>query len=177
MATLHELLDADGAPRAEALADAMTLHGMAAGDVFLGNLAGPDDNDWVRIELQPDTTYVMRLTGRGEDPLTDPLLELYDADGERVAWNDDLHQGVLHSQVVFTTPAADAGDAPLTYYLNARSYWRNPALRSDGDYDAYPGRTKPPASAGHAPGRAPVPARAPGRGAHRHLGAGQPARR
>ena len=136
MATLRELLDANGAPRTDAPASAGTAHSMAVGDVFLGNLADPDDNDWVRIELAPGTTYVMRLTGHGEDPLNDPLLELYDAGGERVAWNDDLHQGVLHSQVVFTTPAADADaqDATLTYYLNARSYWRNPALRSDGDY-------------------------------------------
>ena len=89
----------------------------------------------MRIELAPATTYVMCLIGHGADPLTDPLLELYNADGQRVAWNDDLHQGVLHSQVVFTTPAADAQDTPLTYYLNARSYWLNPALRSDGDYE------------------------------------------
>ena len=104
MATLYELLDADGNARADAAADITTSHSMAVGDVFLGNLADPGDHDWVRIELKPATTYVMRLHGRGDDPLTDPLLELYDAEGQRVAWNDDLHQGVLHSQIVFTTP-------------------------------------------------------------------------
>ena len=136
MAPLYELVDANGAVRAEAPADILTQHSMTVGDVFLGNLADPADHDWVRIELQPDTTYVMRLQGHGADPVTDPLLELYDAAGQRVAYNDDLFQGVLHSQIVFTTPAPspEAGAAPLTYYLNARSYDRNPALRSDGDY-------------------------------------------
>lgn len=86
----------------------------------------------MRIELKPATTYVMRLHGRGEDPLTDPLLELYDAAGQRAAWNDDLHQGVLHSQIVFTTPPDDAVEGPLIYYLNARCYDLNPALRQEG---------------------------------------------
>ena len=135
MATLRELVDADGAPRADATANSETQHTMAVGDDFLGDLADPDDHDWIRVELQPGTSYVIRLHGHGEDPVNDPLLELYDADGERVAFNDDLYQGVLHSQIVFTTPGIDEGaDAPLVYYINARSYSLNPALASDGDY-------------------------------------------
>ena len=135
MATLRELVDADGAPRADAPANSETQHTMAVGDDFLGNLADPDDHDWIRIELRPGTSYVIRLHGHGEDPVNDPLLELYDADGEQVAFNDDLYQDVLHSQIVFTTPGSGQGeDAPLVYYINARSYSLNPALASDGDY-------------------------------------------
>ena len=137
MATLHELLDATGAARADAPATAETQHAMAVGDVFLGNLSDPSDQDWVRVELQADTTYVMRLQGRGDNPVSDPLLELYDAEGERVAFNDDLVQGgSLDSKIVFTTPCADSAndDTRLVYYLNARSYSLNPALASAGDY-------------------------------------------
>ena len=138
MATLRELYDADGAARADAPATAETQHTMAVGDVFLGNLSDPGDQDWVRVELQADTTYVMRLQGRGDNPVSDPLLELYDAEGERVAFNDDLVQGgSLDSKIVFTTPACtdSAEDNPtLVYYLNARSYSLNPALASAGDY-------------------------------------------
>ena len=136
MATLRELFDADGAARADAPATAETQHTMAVGDVFLGNLFDSGDQDWVRVELQADTTYVIRLQGRGERPVADPLLELYDAEGERVAFNDDLCQGgSLDSKIVFTTPCTDSDDdAPLTYYINARSYSLSPALQSAGDY-------------------------------------------
>ena len=137
MATLRELYDADGAARADAPATAETQHAMAVGDVFLGNLSDPGDQDWVRVELQADTTYVMRLQGRGDNPVSDPLLELYDAEGLRVAFNDDLVQGgSLDSKIVFTTPCADSAndDTRLVYYLNARSYSLNPALASAGDY-------------------------------------------
>ena len=137
VATLRELLAPDGAARADAPATAETQHAMAVGDVFLGNLSDFDDQDWVRVELQPDTTYVIRLQGRGENPVNDPLLELYDTEGERVAFNDDLVQGgSLDSKIVFTTPCADSDDdAPaLVYYINARSYSLNPALASAGDY-------------------------------------------
>ena len=122
--------------RADAPANTETRHTMAVGDVFLGNLAGFDDQDWVRVELQPDTTYVIRLQGDGDNPVNDPLLELYDTEGERAAFNDDLVQGgSLDSKIVFTTPCADSDDNTLlVYYINARSYSLNPALRSAGDY-------------------------------------------
>ena len=132
--TLHELVDANGVTRADAPANPETQHTMAVGDDFLGNLADPDDQDWIRIELQPGATYIIRLHGHGEAPLNDPLLELYDAEGQRVAFNDDMYEGVLHSQMVFTVPESDRADAPATYYINARSYSLNPALRSDDDY-------------------------------------------
>ena len=138
MATLRELLGENGAARGDAPATMDTQHSMAVGDVFLGNLSDPDDQDWVRVELQPETTYVIRLQGHGEDPVGDPLLELYDAEGLRVAFNDDVTQGgSLDSKIVFTTPACeDPADenSVLVYYVNARSYALNPAFRYDGDY-------------------------------------------
>ena len=115
MTTVNELSDASGAPRADALAGIETRHGMAVGDAFLGNLATSADQDWVRVELRAGTTYVLQMQGYGSDPVHDPLLELYDAEGARVAFNDDLCQGgALDAQIVFTVPSTTAPTASST---------------------------------------------------------------
>ena len=49
MATLYELLDADGSARGDASADTPTSHSMAVGDVFQGNLANPGPRRSARL--------------------------------------------------------------------------------------------------------------------------------
>ncbi|MDM7255821.1 MAG: M10 family metallopeptidase C-terminal domain-containing protein, partial [Paracoccus sp. (in: a-proteobacteria)] len=80
--------------------------------VFNGSISSAGDNDWVAVTLQAGQSYRATLNGI---TLGDPLLELYDAGGNRIAMNDDSG-GTRNSQITFT--ATSSG----TYYLNARAY-------------------------------------------------------
>lgn len=80
--------------------------------VFSGSIGSAHDTDWVRVNLTAGQTYVFEMTG---DSLSDSYLELRDARGAVVAYNDD--SGSLnHSQFSFTAPASGS------YYMAARAY-------------------------------------------------------
>ena len=123
MALIEEHPDRD-APATEA-----TPYVMTAGDRFRGTLADRSDNDWVRVEFEAGQTYTLTLDGIGPGPVTDTVLSVYDADGARVARNDDLDFGAqqVQSRLVFTPESSGV------YYLEAAAYTGNTG-------QVYPGR-------------------------------------
>lgn len=83
---------------------------LAVGQTVTGNIEFAGDIDQYAIQLTAGVPYVISLVGT---TLADPLLELTDANGAVLDWDDDGGAG-LDSQIHFT-PAVTG-----TYYLVAR---------------------------------------------------------
>ena len=118
-------------PRIDATADADTAYTLPwFADRFEGVLDDKTDEDWIAITLSAGETVTLTLTGHGPTPSADTILTLYDADGERLARNDDIDQpaGNLNSQLT-VTPESDG-----VYYISAAAYTNNPAQDNAGGY-------------------------------------------
>ena len=99
-------------------------------DRFEGVLHDRDDEDRLAIHLTAGEAVTLTLSGHGDNPTPDTILTLYDADGNRLARNDDIDTGAgnLHSQLTFT-PESDG-----TYYVSVAAYTGNPSLDNAGGY-------------------------------------------
>ncbi|MFN3279656.1 MAG: M10 family metallopeptidase, partial [Paracoccus hibiscisoli] len=93
-----------------------TAYRMGVGDMFTGRIGWAGDEDWVGIQLEAGRSYVFELRGAGAAPLSDPLLELYSAQGGFLAFDDDSGP-FLNSRLVFTPTQSG------TYFLNATGYF------------------------------------------------------
>ncbi|HYD89609.1 MAG TPA: PPC domain-containing protein [Vitreimonas sp.] len=117
------------------------------GDSVNGNLEFPTDTDWYRVRLAEGETYRFTLTSSGDNAF-DPLVRVYDANGQEVAVDDDGGEG-LNSYLEFTATAAGnyfveaAGfseEAVGTYTLAAMSgdipsdASTDAVMSADGDY-------------------------------------------
>ena len=95
-----------------------TPYEVEVGDTFRGALTDGDlfieadhfAGDVVRIDMAAGTTYRIDLAGRGSAEVEDPILLLYDAAGEAVAFNDDVDPfgGGRDARLTFTAPASGA---------------------------------------------------------------------
>ncbi|MCL4714269.1 MAG: pre-peptidase C-terminal domain-containing protein [Hyphomonadaceae bacterium] len=83
-----------------------------------GQLEFPTDTDWYRVRLTAGESYRFALNSSGDNPLSDPLLRVYDANGVEVAMDDDGGDG-LNSYLEFTAPSSGA------YFVEARGYSDN----------------------------------------------------
>ena len=92
---------------------------LAVGGSLVENIEVSGDQDWFQVNLVAGQRYVFTLTGTGLDPLDDPYLEVMDASGNQVRFNDDANGNTLDSTVYFTPNTSG------TYYLNAHG-WVNP---------------------------------------------------
>lgn len=90
-----------------------TDYRISVNDTFLGELGSLGDQDWVAIRLVEGVTYDVDLLGL---TLPDPVLRLYDDDGDLIASNDDSSPATLNSQITITAPYSG------TYYVSAGSY-------------------------------------------------------
>ena len=117
----------------DAPATTATTYTMAVGDTFNGELSNRQDEDWIEIELTRGETYRISLSGRGSkgDEAEDTILELYDADGDRLARNDDIDTANRNYNSELTYTATATG----TYYLSASSYAANPNRDNSGQYE------------------------------------------
>lgn len=97
---------------ADALPDLGTVYGMNPGDVFTGAVDQSYDQDWISIDLVAGTSYQVSLEGT---TLDDPLLRIYDGQGNMRVSDDDGGAG-LDSLLVFTPE--DSG----TFFLSAAGY-------------------------------------------------------
>lgn len=75
----------------------------ANGDGRISTISPADDSDWFAIEMIEGRPYRFFLNGVDPDPLADPLLTLFDAQGNQVAVDDDGGAGV-NSYLTFTSP-------------------------------------------------------------------------
>jgi len=100
----------DGVP-----ADTSTGASVTVGGTYSGVIDGEGDRDWIRVELVEGQTYRIELNGAETSTLSDPFLNLYDATGTLVAWDDDSGPGT-DSLLVFTA----TGTGP--FYIGAGAY-------------------------------------------------------
>jgi len=99
----------------DATAGTGTGYTIAVGDTFTGTLSTVGDQDWVRVQLTAGQTYTFTLDGSGGTPVSDTYLELLNAGGSLVAFDDDSGADT-NSALTFTVTTSG------TYYLNAGSY-------------------------------------------------------
>ncbi len=97
----------------DAAAGTNTNYTMSVGDTFSGTLSSNSDVDWVEINLTAGETYTISMTG--SSTLTDTYLDLYDAGGNVVTYDDDSGPG-LYSEITFA--ATSSG----TYYIGGAAY-------------------------------------------------------
>ena len=90
----------------------LTTNSMSTGDTFSGTLSQSGDEDWIAISLTAGEQYQFALDG---GTLGDPLVRLFDAQGNQVAANDDGGPG-LNALLVHT--ATSTG----TYYVVADAF-------------------------------------------------------
>lgn len=108
----------------DARSDGATSATLEVGNSYNGTLFAAGDSDWVAVALQAGQDYTISLAGDGSDnTLSDPLLRVYNAIGNQVAYDDD--GGKNYNSLLSFTPTV-AG----TYYVAAGSY-------SDGLSGAY----------------------------------------
>ena len=114
----------------DAPASVDTTYTVSVGHGFEGVISGRDDDDWVRVELVEGRSYDIRLSGIGPEAVVDPVLKIYNADGEEVAENDDIEWESLNifSMLEFSPDSSGA------YYISATGY---PSQRRDnvGTYE------------------------------------------
>lgn len=94
--------------------NASTSATLTVGGTFESSIDFNGDRDWVRIDLGPGQYAAINLNGIG---LNDPILRVYDADGNLVAINDDVAEGFdIDSRV--TIGSAEGG----TFYIEAGAF-------------------------------------------------------
>lgn len=96
------------------------------GPAQIGFVNTVGDDDWYRVELVAGQSYVFTLNGSGGTPLADPYLELRNAAGALIAFDDDFGSGI-NAMLRFT--ATQSG----TYYVNARAF-EDPSVSNTGGY-------------------------------------------
>lgn len=74
-----------------------------------------DDADWFAIEMVEGRPYRINVEGFGEDALGDPVLTLYDAQGNEVASDDDGGAG-LNAYLSFTSTTGGPYFAAVSAY-------------------------------------------------------------
>ena len=140
----------------DAAANVQTSAALTAGETFHGFLDGSGDNDWIRVELAAGASYMITVAGRDPDgagmqrAATDTVLEILDADGNRVTLKDDLTPAEARMN-----PRADSShpilifepEADGVYYLNVSSYNRVAATDHSGHYSLQLTEMDPPPDA------------------------------
>ncbi len=149
-----------------ATADTTTRAVMAVDDMFIGKTEKAQPKDWIAIDLEAGVRYVILLKpGYSESELILPVVEVFDAQGHRLASQARLApEGGNHgisAKLSFTAPTTD------TYYLGvshaddsftARPGWYQLIVSQDtpedrmADFIAYEFSRAPPAAFDVAPG-------------------------
>ncbi len=106
-----------------------TSYDVDVGDIIYGELSSEipgGDTDWYEVRLEEGETYVFQGYGRGGsiDGLSDPTLALYDSNGNRVAFNDDVGGDNRFSQISYTA------NRDGTFYVAIDGY----SSSDDGEY-------------------------------------------
>ena len=117
-------------------ADTTTTGAVEVGGRVSGFRADGDDEDWFAVELEAGQEYILIMLRMGENPHTDPLLNLYDDAGVLITSNDDLDfnedgQAENRNSIIFFTPETSG-----TYYLGA-SGWDSSTFTGVGDYTIF----------------------------------------
>ena len=121
----------DDIPNDQSTTATLTVNGLRA----VSTINTPGDEDWFRVELQAGVTYEFgqykTRTGASGVPLPDAWIEIYDANGSRLAFADgDSPNDTLGFDALLTFTATKSG----TYYVNARAFDDVPVNGETGDF-------------------------------------------
>ena len=82
--------EASAIPADDAGNDATSRARVGAGPPITGLIEFEGDTDWYRLDARTGNTYRITLaTAEGDNGLPDPLLQVMDAEGNQLAYNDD----------------------------------------------------------------------------------------
>ena len=116
----------------DAAANADTAYRLYNGAIstFEGTLDHKFDEDWIRVDLVEGQMYEITLDGAGANRAADTILKVFNADGEQVAFHDDIDYaaGKVNSVVQFSP------DTTGVYYISVSVYLGNPTQDHSGDY-------------------------------------------
>ena len=112
----------------DAAGDTSTTSSITVGSVATGTINVSGDEDWFAVELEAGVRYVVRMEGSGSNALEDPFVEVMDANGIQLVFNDDANNS-RNSELAFTPETAG------TYYLNAHAWEDSNGVTSTGQYD------------------------------------------
>ena len=107
-------------------ADTATKGTIAVGGSATGSIETPGDVDWFRTTLSAGTWYEMGIEGTGANPAGENRLEIYDSNGNRLAYDRTAGWGWDSSRLLFKAPADG------TYYIGASE------VRSNIDRNVHP---------------------------------------
>jgi Ca2+-binding RTX toxin-like protein len=96
-------------------ASTSTTANITVGGIVQGTLEVAGDHDWYAINLAAGQQITMSLFGSGANPVPDTYVDIRNASGTVLAWNDD-NASSLNSTLSFT--ATSSG----TYYIDAGGY-------------------------------------------------------
>jgi serralysin len=96
-------------------ASTATTATISVGGTVTGSLETVGDHDWYAITLTAGQTLVFSENGSGLNPDPDSYLNLRDASGNLIAWNDDSG-GSLNSSIYFQVTTSG------TYYVDAGAW-------------------------------------------------------
>ncbi|MDB9427032.1 hypothetical protein PN437_19415, partial [Microcystis aeruginosa CS-564/01] len=88
---------------------------LSVGDVVTGNIDSGYDQDWYKLDLKANTTYILDLMGSslGDGTLTTPNIYLYNGQGQKIAEPNGLEINGGRVQTYFTPTTSG------TYYASA----------------------------------------------------------
>ena len=107
---------------------AATASTLAEGASVSSNIDVDNDHDWFAVTLTAGQVYDFTMNGTGAAPLEDPYLELFNASGTLLTFNDDGGDGRNAHLAYFATTTG-------TYYISAESWTdKDSGLTYQGGY-------------------------------------------
>ncbi len=97
------------------------------GDSIVSQIESSGDQDWYKVTLVAGVTYQFDLMGTGGDALADPYLELMNASGDQLKFDDD--GGTELNSLLRFTPTTSG-----TYFVNAHGWIDAGGATSTGSY-------------------------------------------
>lgn len=96
----------------------------ADGEGRFSQIGTADDVDWFYIEMVEGRPYRFMLDGAGDNPLSDPYMTIYDAQGTQLVADDDGGTG-LNSYLTFASPTGGSYFVAVSSYGAASTgqYW------------------------------------------------------
>lgn len=134
--TLTETTPANEPAGDDLPADTSTTGTVEVGGSVSGFRDGRDDEDWYAVELEEGVTYTIIMLRSGDNPHTDPFLNLYDGSGTLVDSNDDIEidgesPAENRNSWIEFTPSSSG-----TFYIGATGY-DDSQFVSSGNYTIY----------------------------------------
>lgn len=117
---------------------------IAPGEIVTGVVGLPFDYDWFRVDLEAGDLYTFTLLGEaaGGGTLREPLLELFDQDGNWVASNtDELFYYAESGGTYFISAGSFGGAGTYTLELAAEPYVDDFGGDTDTEGEIAPGET------------------------------------